>query len=184
MKKTGLWMVLSGLLLAAVGAGVFLIVRHFRAVVFYYPDRELKQLGQERRAFSVDPEKDYFEVKLVREYLLGPLDYRLTLPLDDSADILDVWVVDPEENGAVVLNFSKGLILALKRNNAGCEWVFEGLRQTLRANTRIKKIFVQVEGSTASLSSMSVGKWKIAHPIPVVLKEKAQPFGSKKSGKP
>lgn len=124
------------------------LVVHEADYSFYYPDMHMTRLLRENRQLPTQKDPmEPFEVKLVREYCLGPLDYRTKWLLDDQAALESAYVI-MDTNKTMILNFNEKFLdqldQAIQTKNRDLEWFFKGLSETLRANTKVKRYFILV----------------------------------------
>lgn len=110
---------------------------------FYYPDDEWKSLASENRTIKISQDdKDYLELKLVSEYNLGPINYRLRLDLPEDITLLNVWKVS---NNILIINLSKSFERFAHENMKECGWYIKGLTATIKKNTQYKKMLFLIE---------------------------------------
>jgi hypothetical protein len=162
---------LSLIYLICLAVGILLIICGFlffdgrKTSVFFYPDMEYSALTPERRKLAFNPKKHFYEVLLVKEYLLGPLEYHLRLNISPELIAHNIWVVeDPEGKGnkTVIIDFNEEFDRELKYNNDGLEWMIKGLKQTLKENTGVRRLFLLENGKR---KKAELGKWQIYHPL-------------------
>lgn len=162
----------KGILSAVIG---FVIIGAIAAYVsytrmdsfrFFYPDRNYAKLRSEWRGIRlVEPGTPQMEL-LVREYLLGPLDYRMMMNIDPDTRVLNVWYVkgDDHDKEAVFVNFGGNFSNNIVFNNESYGWMVKGLLKTLKVNTGVKRLYIMAYGK---MQQLYLGDYDIYYPIRV-----------------
>lgn len=144
---------------------LFLFTGKLKKAKFYYPDISYTRLMSEARYIDYDLSMEMYEVELVKEYLLGPLDYYLRLNIGGDILAKNVWLVESSKDKGkqiIVINFDKSLSVVTKEYNWNFEWMIDGLLRTLKENTRVRSVFILEEGRRKKIN---VGKWNLLYPI-------------------
>lgn len=132
----------------------------YKTVKFYYPDPRNNKLIQENRQIKVNlKNKESFEITLVREYMLGPMNYNLIFTLKDDIEIVNTWLISDK---SIVINFNKEFSQSLKSNHDDSRLFFQGLVETLKSNTKLKKLYIMADNRNIK---SSLGNWNLAYPI-------------------
>ena len=136
---------------------------NFRSVNFYYPDYRFKQLSHEkRRVHKKVLESDNFSIRLVKEYILGPVNYSLRNCLSEDIRLKKIWNITNKGKEAIVVDFSHELTNYLISHNEDMRWFFTGLVKTLRGNTSIKKLYILMNNRPVN---MQIGFYDLNYPI-------------------
>ncbi len=163
MKHKGVLSVVIGFVGIAVIAAVVVITK-MESHRFYYPDRNYQKLRAEWRDLRLESYGRTYEEMLVREYLLGPVDYRLRLDIDPDTLVLNVWLVNSNQHNqqAVIVNFGGDFSNNVVFNNESYGWMVKGLLKTLRANTQVKSLYILAYGKR---QNTYLGDYNIDYPI-------------------
>ncbi len=163
-KKVHL-IIIAGILIFAIIAILLTIIISFSrpAYTFYYPDKDLKSLKSEKRNIEHSDKKNITdEERIVREYLLGPIQYDLKLPLDDKVLLKDFWFIDNPKKVAVILSFNNVFEQFVMTKNDSAWWLINGLVETIKANTKIEKLYILVDGKPFR---KKVGSWNLGYAV-------------------
>jgi hypothetical protein len=144
---------------------------HQRVYTFYYPDSQYQKMHYEKRLVTVKSTTgETFEANLVREYVLGPIHNELKMSLMDSVSVKNVWVIPKPDNPGLVINFNDKFEDYLSTNSQLSNdvltlWFIQGLVDTLRANTKIKNLYLM---SNNRMIYRFIGKLNLSRPIPLI----------------
>jgi spore germination protein GerM len=167
-RKKG-WIILAsiaGILLLAGIAYITVDLLTWHRVHFYYADIRFREaVGETRKVRRGVTTSESYPVRMVKEFFLGPLNYQLRLVFPESVQILRVYSITNRGGDGVAVNFNHAFLDFAATDNEGCRWTLECLVRTLRANTKVRRVFILVEGQPAEVQ---VGNWNLAHPIPVI----------------
>lgn len=162
LKKSTIALIVAGILAAVILAAVVItgINSGMRDYTFYYPDNLYQKLKSEKRSIRIkDKSGTSLEMKLLKEYVLGPVHYRLKLVIRDDIIVKNVWSVP---DGTLYVNFNEGFQKYLRNNNNDCGWFLKGMVETLRENTPYKRLFILINDNTINESA---GKYQLALPM-------------------
>jgi hypothetical protein len=166
-------LIIAGAFILAMAA-VFIYLKvnaHQRVYTFYYPDAQFQKMHYEKRLVTVKSAAgDTFEANLAREYLLGPIHNELKMNLMDGVSIINVWVIPKPDKPGLVINFNNKFEEYLSTNSQTSNdvatlWFIQGLVDTLRANTRIKNLYLM---SNNRMIYRFIGKLNLSKPIPLI----------------
>lgn len=127
---------------------------------FFYPDNQYQKLSSEMRQIRIkDKTGSSLEMKLLKEYVLGPVHYSLKLVIRDDIIVKNVWTVP---DGSLYVNFNEGFEKYLRNNNEDCKWFLAGMVQTLKENTPYKRVFILINDNRINDSA---GEYQLSRPI-------------------
>ncbi len=159
------------ILILIIGLIIFNVIRTnlmYKNVSFYYPDTKLSKIFFEKRKFkyNMDSDRQPFETKLIREYMTGPIAYNLILPLSDDINAENIWLI-PDRS--LVLNMNSNFEKMIKIKNEDAKWFIQGLIDTIKADTKIKRIYFL---SGNKIITGIAGLWDLAYPIVIISENK------------
>ncbi len=134
-------------------------------VRFFYPDQKFQDMKLEKRNFTYNPENSYFEEKLIEEYFLGPINYKLVFPIDHENLLKDVVRVKTKKEVVLVINFQSGFSQYALQHIEKVEWLIKGVIKTLKENTRVKKVYILENNQKMKLH---IGDWQLYYPIKII----------------
>jgi hypothetical protein len=127
---------------------------------FYYPDEKFSRLFVEKRTIDLS---QTFEEALVKEYMLGPIRYDLKLPTAANIRVYSVWLIPSEPEKTIAINFNEDFRkFVLSTNTEDITWFIRGLSETIKANTKAKKLYLLSENR---MIYGRVEKLNLAYPI-------------------
>ena len=166
LKRRNILLVISGLIsLVILSFCLYFYVFHnsYKSAKFYYPDSGNNRLSLEKRKIKIDLKNhESFELNLVRDYMLGPMNYNLKFPIKSDIDIINLWLISEK---SIVIDFNKEFINYLKVNHDECRLFLEGLFDTLRANTKLKKVYIMSDNKNINTI---IGNWNLAYPVVLI----------------
>lgn len=115
-----------------------------KETVFYYPKLSSIGIGKENRKIAINKNrKEKFEKILFEEYLLGPINpnLRFNFPLDTK--IKSFYLVYPKKSVDLIVDFDEEFSKNVSNID---EWTLKAMFETLKANTKIKRILFLSNG--------------------------------------
>ncbi len=159
------WVWFAGLAAVLIGTGLAVMaggrLMRGKTYSFYYPYPGTSRFGIEKRVLSSGNKKIRMEETLVREYALGPMNYRFHLKLPDGLQVINVWLVP---DGLLVVNLNNRFLDYLRQDNEDCRLFIEGLIRTLNRNTRVLRLSVLSDNRAVKGRA---GAYSLEHPLPV-----------------
>ncbi|MEM4326051.1 MAG: GerMN domain-containing protein [Candidatus Pacearchaeota archaeon] len=144
MKK--LLIILSILVLSLI---VFFIIFQLntnkeRSFTFYYPKQSSVGIGKEQRTVILDKNKKAkIEKAIFEEYLLGPISPNLRFDFPSETKIKNFYLVYPRKSVDLIVDFDDELAKNITNID---EWTLRAMFETLKANTKIKRVLFLSDG--------------------------------------
>jgi hypothetical protein len=123
---------------------IFVKTKNENGLVFFYPKLGNNELGRETR--FIKNEKKNFEKKLIEEFLLGPVENKLYLNIPEELKVIEVFTVIGKKSVDLVVNFNSKFSEMVEEKSAEPEVFLKSFIETIKANTRVKKILFLSEG--------------------------------------
>ena len=162
MKKSVIALIVVGALAVVTTAAVVItgINSDQKSYKFFYPDNHYRKLKSETRSIRIkDKSGSSLEMKLLKEYVLGPAHYSLKLVIPDDIIVKNVWSVGGD---TIYINFNEGFERYLRNNNRDCGWFLAGMVETLKENTRYKRAFILINDNSINESA---GEYRLSLPL-------------------
>ncbi len=134
-----------------------------RVVRFYYPDLRRSGLKPEKRVITIKPESGNFEEKLITEYLLGPINYKLLYPVNEDL-VQDIKRIQGNKEVLMIINFKPGFYLYAMQHFDEVTWLFKGIVKTLKENTKVKSLYIRENNDKVKLQ---IADWQLYYPIKI-----------------
>ncbi|MGC8770668.1 MAG: GerMN domain-containing protein [Brevinematia bacterium] len=144
MKK--LLIILS---ILAVGLIVFFIIFQLninreKSFTFYYAKQSSIGMGKEQRTVILEKNKKVkIEKAIFEEYLLGPVNPNLRFDFPSETKIKNFYLVYPRKSVDLIVDFDEELAKNITNID---EWTLRAMFETLKANTKIKRILFLSDG--------------------------------------
>lgn len=132
-----------------------------QSVRFYYPDTRYRGLKAEKRTITIRPGQGSREEILIREYLLGPINYNYIYPVQEDL-VQDIKKVQGKTTDMMIINFKPGFSAYALQNYDAVNWLLQGIIQTLKDNTRVKALYIRENNDRIRLQ---VGDWQLYYPV-------------------
>ncbi|MGC8765748.1 MAG: GerMN domain-containing protein [Brevinematia bacterium] len=126
---------------------------HFK---FYYVRQNLTGIDKELREVKIDRKTEKVEKAILEEYLLGPLSYKLTLNLPPEVRLQNFYIVRPPKSVDAVIDFNPEFLNAVEKMD---ELTIKAMLETLKANTRIKRVLFLSDGKKIRAN---IGKYNLS----------------------
>jgi len=130
------------------GYGVFLIFNYYlnpkKSFVFYYPKFAIVGFDSEKREIKINKNKaKNLEEILIREYLLGPISYKMRPGFPVEVDVKSIFIIYSVKSVDAIIDFNSEFLSYIDKID---EWTIRSFLETLKVNTRIKKVLFLCEG--------------------------------------
>ncbi len=128
---------------------VFFIVFYFnfnkeRTFTFYYVKQSSFDIDKEKRGVIVDKNRrEKIERAIFEEYLLGPISPHLKFDFPTEIKIKNFYLVYPRNSIDLILDFDAEFAKNISNID---EWTLRAMFETLKANTKIKRILFLSDG--------------------------------------
>ncbi|MCX7821778.1 MAG: GerMN domain-containing protein [Brevinematales bacterium] len=115
-----------------------------RTFTFYYAKQSSIGMGKEQRAVIIEKNKrEKIEKLILEEYLLGPISPNLRFDFPAETKIKNFYLVYPKRSVDLIVDFDAELAKNISNVD---EWTLRAMFETLKANTKVKRILFLSDG--------------------------------------
>ncbi len=119
-------------------------IKKERSFTFYYPKAAKLGIGsEERKVYLSKGRGEKLEKLIFMEYMLGPLSPELRFDFPVEVKIKNLYLVYPRKYIDLIVNFDEEFAKNVSNID---EWTIKAMLQTLKANTKIKRVLFLSDG--------------------------------------